>query len=413
MNWKPWLAGVVLLAGWAQAQESCHWNNVQQRYYRMRGSTNSLIETIFFTDGAFAISHEDVGGVIVLEAAMDMMRSNWISQEHHRMMVMGEFQLIEPTDPSRIPRTGQRWTYHDGDDGDLQPGHSWPPRFTVPEVNTNVVVDNLTGLMWMRFASPIYGAWDFCLDMVSALDGIYDYNGWRMPTVREMESLIDLGAYNPALPGLHPFVNVTTHYWTSTGNINNTNHAWKISVVDGAIHSWARSNDVPYCWPVRTHTFGPSPVPKTGMTTSLRAGDDGDLQPGQLWPIPRFTIQSDTNLVFDNLWGRMWTRADGIDTADAWWLAVQQCNEFELGGYRDWRLPTRREGWSLLDYGRPSFLPEGHPFTGAPPSPIYWTSTSYHGIEPENWGWGISGGAVSPAPKGTAGGAVWPVRGDW
>jgi hypothetical protein len=136
------------------------------------------------------------------------------------------------------------------------------------------------------------------------------------------------------------------------------------------------------------------------MTTSLGIGDDGDLQPGQLWPIPRFTIQSDTNLVFDNLWGRMWTRAAGIGTAATWAEAVQQCNDYELGGYDDWRLPTRREGWSLIDYGRPSFLPEDHPFTGAPPGPFYWTSTSYDGVEPENNGWGISGGAVSPVPKG-------------
>jgi hypothetical protein len=353
-----------------------------------------------------------VGGVIVVDAAMDMMHNNWISQEHHRMIVIGEFQLIEPTDPTCIPETGQIFSYHDGDDGYWKPGHSWPPRFTVPEANTNVVVDNLTGLMWSRLASPIYGSWDSCLNLMPVLDGMYDYSGWRMPTVREMESLIDLGAYNPALPLSHPFVNVSNHYWTSTGNINNTNEAWKISLVDGAIHSLARTNDVPYCWPVRTHATGKSPVPKTGMTTSLRAGDDGDLQPGQLWPVPRFTIQADTNLVFDNLWGRMWTRAAGIDTAATWAEAVQLCNDYELGGHSDWRLPTRREIWSLIDFGRPVSLPEGHPFIGEIDG-IVWTSSSYHGVDPENFAWGISGGVLSPALKTAPVGGVWPVRGDW
>ncbi len=413
MKMKQWVAGLMLLAGWAQAQEVCRWHNVQQRFYRMRGSTNSLIESIFMDDpGGFAISNEEVGGVIVVDAAMDMMHDNWISQEHHRMVVVGEFQLIEPTDPACIPQTGQIWTYHDGDDGYWKPGHSWPPRFTVPEDNTHVVVDNLTGLMWTRNANAGTGTWDMAVG-ACYFTPRFGYEDWRLPTVREMESLIDLGAYNPALSLSHPFTNMAVHHWTSTGNINNTNQAWKISVVDGAIHSWARTNRTPAYWPVRTHTTGKSPVPKTGMTTSLGIGDDGDLQPGQLWPIPRFTIQSDTNLVFDNLWGRMWTRAAGIGTTDFWWQAVQQCNEYELGGHSDWRLPTRREGWSLIDYGRPSFLPEGHPFTGAPPSPIYWTSTSYHGVEPENNGWGLSGGILSPVPKGTADVAVWPVRGDW
>ena len=407
-----WIAGLALLAGWTQAQEACHWMNVSQRYYRVVGTDGSQIDSILLASGAFVVSNAALGGEIVAEAALDMIHSNWISQEHLRVDAVGTYQMVEATDPACIPRTGQRWTYHDGDDGDLQPGHGWPPRFTVPEGNTNVVVDNLTGLMWSRLASPIYGSWDNCLNLMSILEeGMYEYDGWRMPTVREMESLIDLGNFSPALPTLHPFNNLAEHYWTSTGDVTDTNQAWKVSIVDGSIHSWDRTNDVPYCWPVRSHTIGKAPVPKTGMTTSLRTGDDGDLRPGQPWPVPRFTVMADTNLVFDNLVGRIWTRRIGIGATTSWGTAVDHCNDLALGGYDDWRLPTRREAWSLIDFGRSDFLPAGHPFIGAPATP-FWTSSSY-GIESDDFAWGINGGLLSPVIKTFMGAEVWPVRGGW
>ena len=37
----------------------------------------------------------------------------------------------------------------------------------------------------------------------------------------------------------------------------------------------------------------PAPVPKTGQTISYAAGDDGALQKGVTWPVPRFTDNGD------------------------------------------------------------------------------------------------------------------------
>ena len=34
----------------------------------------------------------------------------------------------------------------------------------------------------------------------------------------------------------------------------------------------------------------PSPVPKTGQTASYTSGDNGNLQMGVVWPVPRFTV---------------------------------------------------------------------------------------------------------------------------
>jgi hypothetical protein len=99
----------------------------------------------------------------------------------------------------------------------------------VPEGNTNVVVDNLTGLMWTRNANVGTGGWDLAVG-ACYFTPRFGYEDWRLPTIREMESLIDMGEFDPALPLSHPFTNMANHHWTSTGNINNTNQAWKISV---------------------------------------------------------------------------------------------------------------------------------------------------------------------------------------
>ena len=55
--------------------------------------------------------------------------------------------------PAAVPKTGQTTSYAIDDDGALQKGVPWPnPRFTVG-ADTNVVTDNLTGLMWARNAN--------------------------------------------------------------------------------------------------------------------------------------------------------------------------------------------------------------------------------------------------------------------
>ncbi len=50
-----------------------------------------------------------------------------------------------------------------------------------------------------------------------------------------------------------------------------------------------------------------APVPKTGQTTSYATGDDGILQKGVVWPIPRFK-DNNNGTVTDNLTGLIWLK---------------------------------------------------------------------------------------------------------
>lgn len=122
-------------------------------------------------------------------------------------------------------------------------------------------------------------------------------------------------------------------------------------------------------------------VPKTGQTTSYAPGDDGDLQMGMPWPEPRFTDNSD-GTVTDNLTCLMWAKDVAIlpEYLYDWHGALVFCNDLNLAGCDDWRMPNAREMLSLVDYGMlcPA-LPAGHPFENIH-THRYWTSTSFQGL---------------------------------
>jgi len=106
-----------------------------------------------------------------------------------------------PSYPISLPKTGQATSKQPGDDGTYKKGADWPsPRFTVGTGvdGTNCVTDNLTGLMWARNGN-LGGAmvWSnaaaFCENLTYG-----GYSDWRMPNIRELQSLVNFGAGTPA-----------------------------------------------------------------------------------------------------------------------------------------------------------------------------------------------------------------------
>lgn len=166
-----------------------------------------------------------------------------------------------------VPKTGQTTSYIIGDDGDLEMGVEWPsPRFITG--TTGVVTDTLTGLIWLKNANCAGGfiTWTLAISYSNALyDGCTDCFGtlsdcglsdgsiagdWRLPNVRELQSLIDYAEYDPALPDGHPFTGVlSAHYWSSTGDLSG---AWFVNLNQGYTHLNIKSGDVNYVWPVRS-----------------------------------------------------------------------------------------------------------------------------------------------------------------
>lgn len=176
------------------------------------------------------------------------------------------------------------------------------------------------------------------------------------------------------------------------------------------------------CTPVPPSTEFPAPVPQTGQTTPQAAGDDGDLQAGVAWPVPRFTDRGN-GTVRDNLTGLIWLK-DGncaLLYQRSWELTLAAANRLASGSCglsdgsvaSDWRLSNVNELHSLFDYGQAfPALPVEHPFIGVARENIYWTSTGR--VDQPAWVWLITmDGGMNSANIGGIGFPLsgWPVRG--
>jgi hypothetical protein len=155
-----------------------------------------------------------------------------------------------------VAKTGQTTSYRTGDDGDHQKGVASPsPRFT--NNGDGTVTDNLTGLMWARNAND-NGAmnWGVAIDYANKLSLGTSCGGlhtdWRLPNIKELQSLIDFSNYAPALPTGHPFTYVQgSSYWLSTTHANNSNDAWYLSTISGVLGIGNKTGPS-YVWPVRS-----------------------------------------------------------------------------------------------------------------------------------------------------------------
>ena len=180
---------------------------------------------------------------------------------------------------ARVEKTGQTTSYGPRDDGKLRKGVAWPvPRFM--DNANGTVRDNLTGLTWLKNANctSFYTGdttgrndrdWNSALVAANKLKdgycGLTDGSVagiWRLPNVKELQSLVHSGFGFPAIPNTagtgqwnegDPFVSVqSTYYWSSTTYANAwlSDHARFVNFntghVNGDLKTWTH-----YVWPVR------------------------------------------------------------------------------------------------------------------------------------------------------------------
>jgi len=355
--------------------------------------------------------------------------------------------------PVQLPQTGQTTCYDasgnviacagTGQDGALQEGVAWPsPRFT--DNGDQTQTDNLTGMIWPKDGStPTIGSctggamtWQGALDYVACLNtnNYIGHSDWRLPNINELESVVNAGRSNTdtwlneqgfsyVQPG---------DYWSSTAQVDYPYDAWLVDM--GGVASVTNKSVSSYVWPVRggqSGSFGYSASWRTGQTTCYGingnsiacagTGQDGELQEGVAWPLPRFTDNGDQS-VTDNLTNLMWTKsanapgpsACGSGTNMTWQGALNYVaclNTNNYLAYNDWRLPNRKEMYSLLDFSQylPP-IPSVNPFTNVQSGYYYWTSTSIAYYPSYAWHVNMYDGYVVNGNK-SDNDYVWPVRG--
>ena len=142
--------------------------------------------------------------------------------------------------------------------GDNKRGVPWPqPRFS-----GNLIygyTDQLTGMQWSPPPTDTGRNW---LDAVNYCEGLERglppvvISDWRMPSLRELHSLVDYSTENPALPEDHPFSSVLNHpYWSATVEVYGTTfptHAWTVNMADGRVQAMEMDVDIfRFVWCVR------------------------------------------------------------------------------------------------------------------------------------------------------------------
>lgn len=148
-----------------------------------------------------------------------------------------------------------------GQDGALQKGVSVSPRFA--DNGDGTVKDNLTGLIWLKRAS-CFGSqtWEQAIllsrNLASGLSPCTLSDGsvagdWRLPNLKELQSLMDYDHVNPSLPDAGvAFTGVVTNanYWTSTTRKDSPNSAYSPQFGYGSSATDLKTTPN-YVWPVR------------------------------------------------------------------------------------------------------------------------------------------------------------------
>jgi len=93
-----------------------------------------------------------------------------------------------------------------------------------------------------------------CAGLANGQCGLVDDSNagdWRLPDIRELQSLVDYDSFQPALPLRHPFTGAKhNYYWSSTSYVGKPGYAWFVHMGHGYVGVVYKDHDY-YLWPVR------------------------------------------------------------------------------------------------------------------------------------------------------------------
>jgi hypothetical protein len=268
------------------------------------------------------------------------------------------------------PQPGQAFYGQDAQ----HPGHT--PSYR--DNGDGTVSDLVTGLTWVK-ARGKKMSWD---DAMAGAKNcrVGDRDDWRMPTIKELYSLIQFTGECHATAGSKPFLDtncfgfvygdlkrgermIDCQDWSATEYIGTTmNHqaaVFGVNFADGRIKGYPKFDP-------RTRSAHKLFVRYVRGNPAYGKNDFHDNSDGT---------------ITDRATGLMWSKADcgaGMNwqQALAW---VQQLNATNYLGHSDWRLPNAKELQSLVDYTRMPAIAPMFQITklSGDEYPFFWSGTTH------------------------------------
>lgn len=323
--------------------------------------------------------------ISVLALASESEGAIYVIPDTDQSLCFDSIQVVSP------PSSGEAFYGQDAQHEGAQTSYQNNDDGTVTDLNTR--------LMWqqglddkMTWTEAVAGA-DTC--------SIGGYNDWRLPTIKELYSLIQFSGTDPSGPSpvnLIPFINtdyfefeygdtlsgeriIDAQYWSSTVyqglTMGGDSTAFGVNFADGRIKGYPRDE------------VGP-PARSFQMTSFVR------YVRGESYVANQFQNNGD-GTVTDLATGLMWQQTDDGETRN-WEDALSYAENLNLAEHDDWRLPNAHELQSIVDYQR-SMQSTGSPAIdpifsctqitdegGNPNYGFYWTGTTHEAALPYDTG---------------------------
>jgi hypothetical protein len=103
------------------------------------------------------------------------------------------------------------------------------------------VTDNVTGLMWQQAVPAGTYTWAQALAYCPTLT-LAGHSDWRLPSIIELESIVDYGQYNPSIDPTYFPSTPPASFWSSSPLAGSSSYAWLVLFDFGDANSTDVSN---------------------------------------------------------------------------------------------------------------------------------------------------------------------------